>query len=439
VQRMFERTGELGRDLRAVDWTATPLGPPEGWPRSLESVVRLMLTSRFSMWMAWGPELTFFCNDAYRRDTLGKKYPWALGKPAAVVWSEIWEDIGPRIEAVLRSGVATWDESLLLFLERSGYTEETYHTFSYSPVFDDEGQVEGILCVVKEDTEEVVSRRRMQTLRDLGSGHASNLTESETIAAACRELEDSAHDLPFSLVYLVDGDESTVRLAGSVGFKGPHAAAPTQLSLVGPEPAGWPVEEVMQGRTVHVEDLDARFTDLPTGSWDVSPAGALVVPLAAGTDVRPYGFQVFGLNRYRPFDDGYLDFCGLVAGRLASSLTDARAYEFEKARAETLAELDQAKTDFFTSATSSAPRSRCCSVLPRTPSPTRPSRSSGASGPGWRSSCATVSGCSSWSTRCSTSPGWSPAGSRRASSQSTWRATPASWRACSPRPPTGWG
>jgi PAS domain S-box-containing protein len=348
VQRMFERTGELGRDLRAVDWTATPLGPPEGWPRSLESVVRLMLTSRFSMWMAWGPELTFFCNDAYRRDTLGKKYPWALGKPAAVVWSEIWEDIGPRIEAVLRDGVATWDESLLLFLERSGYTEETYHTFSYSPVFDDEGQVEGILCVVKEDTEEVVSRRRMQTLRDLGSRHASNLTESETIAAACRELEDSAHDLPFSLVYLVDGDESTVRLAGSVGFKGPHAAAPTQLSLVGPEPAGWPVEEVMQGRTVHVEDLDARFTDLPTGSWDVSPAGALVVPLAAGTDVRPYGFQVFGLNRYRPFDDGYLDFCGLVAGRLASSLTDARAYEFEKARAETLAELDQAKTDFFT-------------------------------------------------------------------------------------------
>ena len=117
-----------------------------------------MLTSRFSMWMAWGPELTFFCNEAYRRDTLGEKYPWALGKPASVVWSEIWDDIGPALRTVLSDGEATWDESLMLFLERSGYTEETFHTFSYSPIFDDEGVIAGLLCVVKEDTEEVVAR-----------------------------------------------------------------------------------------------------------------------------------------------------------------------------------------------------------------------------------------------------------------------------------------
>jgi PAS domain S-box-containing protein len=350
---MFRRSGELGRDLRAVDWAATPLGPPESWPQSLESVVRLMLTSRFSMWMAWGPELTFFCNDAYRRDTLGKKYPWALGKPARVVWSEIWEDIGPRIDAVLRTGVATWDESLLLFLERSGYTEETYHTFSYSPVFDDDGTVVGMLCVVKEDTEEVVAHRRLQTLRDLGSRHASNLTEAETIATACQELEDSARDLPFSLVYLVDADRSCARLVGSAGFKEPHPAAPPEIPLgrpaaVGSEPAVWPVDQVLRGCTVQVDDLEPRFSDLPTGSWDVAPVAALVVPLMSGTESRPYGFQVFGLNRYRPLDDGYRDFCDLIAGRLASSVTDARAFEFEKARAETLAQLDQAKTDFFT-------------------------------------------------------------------------------------------
>ncbi len=352
MQEMFERSGELGRHLRAVDWEATPLGPPESWPQSLESVVRLMLTSRFSMWMAWGPELTFFCNDAYRRDTLGSKYPWALGKPATVVWSEIWDDIGPRIDAVMQTGVATWDESLLLFLERSGYPEETYHTFSYSPVFDDDGRVVGMLCVVKEDTEEVVAHRRMQTLRDLGSRHASHLTVTETTAAACRELEDSAKDLPFSLVYLADAEAGTARLAGSVGFKDTHPAAPEEIALSGPGPGSgagpWPVDEAMQGRTVLVEDLESRFSDLPTGSWDVAPTGALVVPLAAGTDARPYGFQVFGLNRYRPFDDGYRDFCDLIAGRLASAITDARAYEFEKARAETLAQLDQAKTDFFT-------------------------------------------------------------------------------------------
>jgi PAS domain S-box-containing protein len=355
VRETFERSGELGRELLKVDWSGTPLGPLDTWPRSLESVVRLVLTSRFSMWMGWGPELTFLCNDAYRRDTLGNKYPWALGKPSSVVWSEIWEDVGPRVDGVLRTGVATWDESLLLFLERSGYTEESYHTFSYTPIFDDHGSVAGLLCVVKEDTAEVVARRRMQTLRDLGTRRSSHLTESETVTAACRELRESSLDLPFSLVYLADADGLTARLAGAAGFgdlSEDHAAAPAVLSLVdGPpedEPAAWPGWEAMAGRTTRLDDLDRRFADLPTGAWAESPCSALVVPLVSGTDARPYGFSVFGLNRYRPLDENYADFCELVAGRLASSLTDARAYEFEKARAETLAALDQAKTDFFT-------------------------------------------------------------------------------------------
>src|SRR4051812_45806918 len=116
--------GPVGQDLLAVDWAATPLGEPEQWPRSLASTVQVMLSSRFSMWMAWGPELTFFCNDAYRRDTLDEKYPWALGRPAREVWAEIWPDIGPRIEGVLQTGEATWDQDLLLFLERSGFVEE---------------------------------------------------------------------------------------------------------------------------------------------------------------------------------------------------------------------------------------------------------------------------------------------------------------------------
>lgn len=128
------RGGELGELVRKFDWSSTPLGDMDGWPQSLKTVVRVMLTSRFAMWMGWGPDLTFFYNDAYARMSLGKKHPWALGKPSSEVWEEIWEDIGPRIRKVLESGEATWDEALLLFLERSGYREETYHTFSYSPL-----------------------------------------------------------------------------------------------------------------------------------------------------------------------------------------------------------------------------------------------------------------------------------------------------------------
>jgi PAS domain S-box-containing protein len=345
LRETFEHTGQVGQDLLAVDWEATPLGPLDSWPQSLQSVVRLVLTSRFAMWMAWGPELTFFCNDAYRRDTLGKKYPWALGKPATEVWSEIWSDIGPRIESVLETGVATWDKSLMLFLERSGYTEETFHTFSYSPIFDDHGDVNGMLCVVSEDTEDFVANRRMQTLRDLGSRRASDLSVAETVSAACAELANSSRDIPFSLVYLFENGGADARLAGTSGFPEDHPAAPAHL-VVADDSNLWPAAAALRGETVHEPVLGDL--PLPTGAWELPPIETLVIPLASSTQQEPYGFQVFGLNRYRPFDDGYRDFCDLLTSRLAASITDARAYEFEKSRAETLAELDQAKTDFFT-------------------------------------------------------------------------------------------
>src|SRR3954453_6164742 len=195
--------GVVGRDLLAVDWTSTGIGPPDGWPRSLTTALRILVTSRFAMWMAWGADLTFFCNDAYRRDTLGEKYPWALGRPAREVWAEIWPDIGPRIETVMDTGVATWDVALQLFLERSGFAEETYHTFSYSPLTDDDGRIAGMLCVVSEDTERVIGERRLATLRDLGSV-ATTLTEEEVLATAARHLAANAQDLPFALTYLYD-------------------------------------------------------------------------------------------------------------------------------------------------------------------------------------------------------------------------------------------
>src|SRR5215468_8485479 len=148
--------GEMTERTRAFDWSKTPVGPPDGWPQSLKTIVRVLLDSRYAMWLGWGPDLTFFYNDAYARMTLGPKHPWALGRTAREVWSEIWDDIGPRAESVIRTGQATWDEGLLLFLERRGFSEETYHTFSYSPVPDDRGGIGGMICVVNEDTERTI-------------------------------------------------------------------------------------------------------------------------------------------------------------------------------------------------------------------------------------------------------------------------------------------
>jgi His Kinase A (phospho-acceptor) domain/PAS fold len=331
ADEVFAVDPEIGRDLAAVDWAATPLGPPDGWPQSLRTAVSILLSSRFSMWLAWGPALTFLCNAAYRRDTLGRKYPWALGRPAREVWAEIWDDIGPRIGTVLATGQATWDEALLLFLERSGYREETYHTFSYSPLRDEDAAVVGMLCVVSEDTDRVIAERRMATLRDLGSDPDVVRTEQESLTFAARQLDRNPRDLPFSLTYLFQ-DGTGARLAASSGGQ---AHAP---------PGGWPVASLAEGRSTVVR-LDGS-TDLPTGAWPEPPVEALLVPLPSRGGA-PYGFLVAGLNRYRSLDDGYRGFLELTAGHLAAGIASARSYQAQWRRAEELAALDRAKTAFF--------------------------------------------------------------------------------------------
>ena len=340
---LFAAGGDIGRDHERVDWAATALGPTESWPQSLQTAVSILLSSRFPMWMAWGPELTFFCNDAYRRDTLGQKYPRALGRPAREVWAEIWKDIGPRIDQVLSTGEATWDTSLLLFLQRSGYPEETYHTFSYSPLRDDHEQVVGILCVVSEDTQRVIGERRMATLRDLGSDPSVVRNESEILSFADRQLSQNPRDLPFTLTYLFD-EEGAAVLAGATGIAHGHPAAP----LIQPS-AGetvWPMQAAARGESVLL-DLDApEYAGVPTGDWADAPMQALVVPLLQQGG-SPSGFLVAALNRYRPVDDAYRGFVTLVAGHVAAGLGLARSYLVQQRRADELAELDRAKTAFF--------------------------------------------------------------------------------------------
>jgi len=178
--------GALGHLVQEFDWASTPLGAIDAWPQSLKIAVRILLTSRFAMWMSWSPELTFLYNDAYAKMSLGKKHPWALGKPSWEVWKEIWDDIGPRIEKVIKTAEATWDEGLLLFLERSGYPEETYHTFSYSPLLSKDGKVSGHLCVVTEETDRVIGERRLNTLRSLSAELSQTSTEQDVTALSLK-------------------------------------------------------------------------------------------------------------------------------------------------------------------------------------------------------------------------------------------------------------
>ncbi|AWN53756.1 ATP-binding protein [Methylobacterium sp. 17Sr1-1] len=337
---LFPGGGEMGARLRAHDWAATALGPVAGWPQSLTTAVRIMLGSRFAMWMAWGPDLTFFCNDAYK-PTLGVKEAWALGSRSDVVWAEIWPDIGPRIAQVLRTGQATWDEALLLFLERRGFSEESYHTFSYSPLADESGIVTGMLCVVSEETERVIGERRLRCLRDLGAGMAAARTVAEVGAVVAACLGEGTPDLPVALAYLV-GDEPALLARAGLGPDHPaagRAAEAAAAALAHRDPAG--------PAAVAADALGPLFADLPSGPWDRPPVHARVVPIAQQGQDRPAGVFVAGLNPYRPLDEAYRGFVDLFVGQIATGLANANAYEAERRRAEAFAELDRQKTVFF--------------------------------------------------------------------------------------------
>src|SRR5690242_4907353 len=178
---LFAGGGELGALMRAHDWNATPLGPPERWPRSLRTAVRILLTSRQPFWLGWGPELTYFYNDPYK-SIIGGKHPQALGQPFKVVWREIWDVVGPMADHVMGFNEGTYVEAQLLIMERHGYPEETYYTFSYSPVTDDDGGQAGLICANTDDTRRVIGERQLATLKDLAAGTAKALNR----ATACQ-------------------------------------------------------------------------------------------------------------------------------------------------------------------------------------------------------------------------------------------------------------
>ncbi|SFB73843.1 PAS fold-containing protein [Nocardioides terrae] len=344
MRETLRAAGRVGRDLADVDWAATALGDPDEWSQSLRSAVQIVLGSRFPMWMAWGPDLTFICNDAHRHDSLGTKYPWALGRPAREVWSEVWSSVEPRV-ALAMAGESTWDDSLQLFLERSGYLEETYHTLSYSPLTDDDGVIKGLLCVVAEVTEQVVGERRASTLRDLGIRVSTAETVADAVRAGCDHLAFNQGSLPWVAAYLFDGDGSA-SLAGTSGIDPGHPAAPRRIEAGDADPV-WPVGRLAEGSRVTVDAIDERFPDLPTGVWRLPPEKAVLVPLPRPMNATPYGFLALGANRHRPVDGSFFDFADLIAGHFSAAITDARAMEQEKERSEALGRLDEAKSDFL--------------------------------------------------------------------------------------------
>ena len=335
--------GDMGARMRSFDWNATSLGPPETWPQSLKTIVRMMLDSRYAMWMLWGPEYTFFCNDAYL-PTVGIKRDWVLGARSDVVWEEVWSEVVPRLERVLQRGESTWDEALQLFLERSGFCEETYHTFSYSPIYDDDNQIKGMLCVVTEVTDRVIGERRLHALRDLAARAAATETVEQSCARLCGVLDDYPYDVAFAAIYLIEKTTNSARrVAASSGLD--EHIAPRIVDTGTPTP--WPLATLIATAAVQENDLNAANIRMRSPLWPDAVTKALLVPFKDSGQSTLAGFVLAGISPRRPLDDDYRSFLQLIANQTGASIAEAEAYAAERRRVQALAELDRAKTAFF--------------------------------------------------------------------------------------------
>ena len=346
-EAMIPGGGTMGELIRAYDWSQTSVGAIENWSPSLKTALSIMLSSRFPMFIWWGQDESInFYNDAYI-PILGARHPDALGQPAFQVWAEVWDTLSPQIEGVLKEGKAYWNEDYHVILHRNGYQEETYFTFSYSPIFSETGDIAGIFCAITEETRRVLSDRRIKTLRELAAETVKAKTVEDAVKIAIAILEHNPQDLPFALLYLLDETESLARLvATSESIKG-MSVCPLEVELENNGDDLWLLNQVLlSGESQVIQLNESKYGSLPGGAWSESPKLAVVLPIVpSGQTVK--GWIIAGVSPVRELDSDYQGFFDLVAGQIATAIANARSYEAEKQRAEALAEIDRAKTTFF--------------------------------------------------------------------------------------------
>jgi PAS domain-containing protein len=276
-----------GEDARAVDWAATPLGTPSTWPTALRVTVEMCFTTRFPVLVTWGPELTMVYNDGYREMLGTEKHARAMGAPFAELWQEIWPDLQPSVDQVMRRGEPTWVVDQRLLMHRSGYEEETYFTYSYSPLRDSQDQVRGLLDIATETTERVVERRRRSLVADLGVRLAAAHGELRTMAELTVDMLDASPDVVAAELHLVrpDGEPAAVTRTATPATAPQGAVARVLATAVAEE----------HGRT-------------------------LLLPLRAAGDARPSGVLVVTGGTMRPWDEGYRSFLRQVGAAVAEAV-----------------------------------------------------------------------------------------------------------------------
>lgn len=333
---------EMGALIRAKDWSKTSLGPVERWPHSLRTTVSICLASDLPICIIWGPDLVQIYNDGYRV-ICGGKHPHSMGQNFAECWREAWPVIGDTHDSAL-AGDTAFLENQRIFLERHGYVEESFFTFSFSPIRDESGHVVGLFHPVIEMTAKMLGERRTRALRDVAARTANAKTVQEACALAAQSLAGQELDVPFALIYVFDETDSSARLIASSGIPDTVEGNPISSGRL----QSWPLAELPAQRHGEVvEQFSTRFGNLRCGPYPESPRAAVVLPLVLPGAERPVGLLIAGVSGRLKLNQAYRDFYELLGATVATAVANGRAFEEERKRAEALAELDRAKTAFF--------------------------------------------------------------------------------------------
>ncbi|MBC5772702.1 PAS domain-containing sensor histidine kinase [Pontibacter sp. KCTC 32443] len=315
----------MGALMRAYDWDSHPLGNPENWPQSLKIQIRTLLNSAFPMFVWWTDKLYMFHNDAYL-PALGNKHPQALGASARKMWSEIWGDIGNVVEDILKNGSQFYAKDLYLALERKGFSEETYWTFSYSPVFDDAGKVNGVFCACTEVTSTVLGQRRMRTLKDISEATALVQTLEQACQTASDILNHNSQDIPFNLIYLLENQGIEARLFGKAG-DGKVDHAPASLNLNNLD-ANHPLSVIKLAKQPIIIDHAAneQVSIKSILGFDF-PEKVIILPIIRPGQDYLIGFCITGINSALEYDCDYSGFHHLMIMQIATSITSVHVRE----------------------------------------------------------------------------------------------------------------
>jgi PAS domain S-box-containing protein len=327
--------GQTGALMRTIDWSQTPLGPVRDWPQSLRTALSISMSSRFPITLYWGSEFLMLYNDDLLPMVGANKHPWAWGRPAFEVLPEIRSIIEPLLRTVIDTGEAIWSEDLMLPMQRGDAPEEGYFTFTYSPVRDESGGVGGVFCAVLETTDKVIEGRRLRLLNALTEATQAR-TPAEACAFAAAKIAEATNDVPFALLYLADEPAGVARLAGAANIEAGDALAPSTI-LLG-DRSLWPFD--LTG--AENKEQIVLLQDAPGAA-----RGAVILPIERAGGGRPLGFIVAGLSGLLRSSESYDRFHHLLAASVAQIVSNAAAHEAERKRAEALAEIDHAKTTFF--------------------------------------------------------------------------------------------